>query len=178
MGSTEDEIEDELEKLMRPEHWESAIALIEQVAAERRSARLNWSHGWALFKLDRFFAAAQSLRRAVLQEVTNPVNHWALGVVLTECGDLHGAEHHLWKALSIKDSGLARLNLAIVYMNQRRFADAERVHLDGIDLKPNSRKRLEAYADFLDDRGRETEAAAIRDQAKTLPAKSPRQDLL
>lgn len=157
--------------LMRHERWESAIGLIEALPVEQRSAALNWSHGWALFKLEDFERAARSLRLAVAQEPGNPVSHWALGVVLKEGGDCVAAETHLLKALSIKDSGLARCSLALIYMEQGRLEEAERIHLDGLERKPSDRERVEAYADFLSDCGREKEATAAYARAETLPEK-------
>ena len=162
--------EAQVAELMHQERWEAAVNLIGDVAVEVRSGKLNWNHGWALFRLGRFTEAAQAFRRSALQDPSNrALSHWALGVVLREAGDLAPAEAHLLKALSIQDSGLARLNLAVLYMAQRRFEDAERVHLEGLRLKPTNRERLEAYADFLDDTARETEANEVRARASTLP---------
>ena len=169
-----DDVNARAQELMRSERWELAIELIEQVPMEARSADLNWNHGWALFKLDRFERAAQSLRRAVLQRSTHAVSHWALGVVLQAAGDPVAAEKHLRTALSLRDSGLARLSLAVMYMEQGRLDEAERIHVEGLELKPDDKQRVEAYADFLSDCGREPEARVQYARAAELPEKPSR----
>ena len=166
-----EEIDHQAEELMTREQWAAAVSLIDQVLPDERTARMHWHHGWALSKLEKFEPAAQSLQLCVAREPMNPIAHWALGVVLREHGDLRGAEHHLLTALSLRDSGLARLNLAVLYMDEGRLDDAERVHLDGLELKPNDRERVERYANFLSDCGRDAEAERQYARAATLPAR-------
>lgn len=166
---TSEEISARAEELMSQERWESALDLIEEIHVESRSWQLNWNCGWALLKLGRHKDAARALRRSVLQNPSEAICHWALGEALVECVELALAEKHLLVALSIRDGRLARCTLALLYMRQGRFEEAERVHLDGLQLKPASRERLEAYADFLDDTGREAEAGAARARAASLP---------
>jgi hypothetical protein len=57
-------------------------------------------------------------------------------------------------------------------LEQGRVQEGELVHLDGIRLKPDSRKRLEAYADFLSDIGRKAEAQEMLAKAEHLPRDS------
>ena len=172
---TLEEINARAQELMRQERWASAVDLIAGIEVEFRSAQLNWNCGWALFKLGRLRDAAHALRRSVLQDPSNAIGHWALGVVLKECNELTLAEKHLLTALSIRDSGMARLSLALLYMRLDRFEEAERIHLEGLQLKPADRERLEAYADFLEDTGREAEATAARARAAHMPPKPKRQ---
>ena len=171
---TLEQINARAEELMREERWEAAVDLIGGIQVESRSPQLNWNCGWALFQLGRLKDAAQALRRSILQSPSSAVGHWALGEVLAEGGELALAERHLLAALSIRDGATPRLSLAVVYMRQDRFEEAERVHLDGLELKPASRERLEAYADFLDDTGREAEASAARARAANMPTKPKR----
>jgi tetratricopeptide (TPR) repeat protein len=155
--------------LMGEEQWEAAIELIERLPEAARDKNLNWNHGWALFKLGRLEPAAASLCRCVLQDPAHAASHWALGVILSERDDLESAEKHFLTALGLKDSGLTRLTLALVYMKQGRLTDAERIHIEGLERKPNNRFRVEAYADFLSDCGREAEAQAQYARAQSLP---------
>ncbi len=58
---------------------------------------------------------------------------------------------------------------------QGRLDEADIVHLEGLRLKPWSRKRAEAYADFLFDIGREDEAkewAELAPQLSDRPRRS------
>jgi hypothetical protein len=47
-----------------------------------------------------------------------------------------------------------------------QFAEAEQVHLAGLDLKPESSERWDSYAIFLDDVGRLPEAEAAHKKAR------------
>jgi len=58
--------------------------------------------------------------------------------------------------------------LALLLMELGRFAEAEQLHLDGIQLKPKSRARWEAYSAFLSYVGRETEAQEAFAKAHTV----------
>ena len=77
---------------------------------------------------------------------------------MLESGDFDAAEAEFVEALKLRDGYLPRASLALLYLETGRKADAERVHLEGIELKPNSRERLESYGDFLWDVRREKEA--------------------
>jgi Flp pilus assembly protein TadD len=50
--------------------------------------------------------------------------------------------------------------LALVLMERGKFAEAEQVHLKGLELKPESPERWEGYACFLEDAGRRADAEA------------------
>jgi Tfp pilus assembly protein PilF len=88
---------------------------------------------------------------------------------LHESGDLAEAEAQLLTALSLQDGYLPRTDLARLYMRQGLLDKAEQVHLEGLRLRSDSRKRIEAYADFLSDVGRETEATEQYARAAKLP---------
>jgi Tfp pilus assembly protein PilF len=75
----------------------------------------------------------------------------------------------LREALRIHDSTPARLFLALVYMELGRSAEAEQIHLDGIRIDPESTERWNAYAAFLSDEGRETEAQEAYAKAHRSP---------
>lgn len=63
---------------------------------------------------------------------------------------------------------MVRQSLALTLMQQGKFEDAEKIHLEAINLKPEDYERLEAYGDFLSDVGREDEAQQIYAKASNL----------
>lgn len=153
---------------MKAEHWQAALQVIEEVDEPSRSWRLNWSHGWCLFKLAQCDRALNSLRRAVLQNARSPTCQFGLGAVLLEQGKLDEAARHLETSLGLKDSTITRLCLALTYVQQERLSDAERIHLEGIERRPRNHHRVEAYADFLSDCGRDAEAEAQYQKARRM----------
>lgn len=105
------------------------------------------------------------MERAVELDPIQFAGHFALGLALESLGRLEQAESSLRTALVLRDSGMARQALAVVLMEKGEFADAERVHLDGLEVNPDSANRWEGYADFLFDTGRIEEADAARQKA-------------
>jgi tetratricopeptide (TPR) repeat protein len=172
------EVHTRLSAAMAAGRWEDALALLEcepeLVAADPGIA---WSRGWALYKLKRLAEAAYQLQVACRLDSENPIRPWALGVVQSEMKDYAHAERNLLRALQLKDSGLARLSLAVVYMKQGRLTDAENIHLEGLRLRPNDRERIEAFADFLTDLDRSDEADALYARAAQLPSRAERRSL-
>jgi len=51
-------------------------------------------------------------------------------------------------------------------MQRGKLAEAEQVHLRGIELKPESADRWESYACFLDDVRRQSEAEVAHKKAR------------
>lgn len=162
---------------MTRESWQAAIRAVEQVSPGERTPGLNWDHGWALYKLGRFRQARVSLSRAVAQQPQSASFHWSLGVVLQELNKPREAEAQLLASLAIRDSSLGRLTLALLYMEQKRWEEAEAVHLEGLSKAPDDRERVEAYGDFLSDCGREAEAQEQYGRALTLPERVRKSDL-
>jgi Tfp pilus assembly protein PilF len=158
------------EVLMRRELWSEAIAFLEGHAQLVESDfSLSWTLGWAHFKQQHFAEAHRFLERATQLAPREWRGHWALGLSCRGLGQYDQAEASLREALRIRDSTPARLFLALVYMEQGRSAEAEQVHLDGIRLKPESAERWNAYANFLSDEGRETEAEEAYAKARRIP---------
>jgi tetratricopeptide (TPR) repeat protein len=159
----------QIEALMDIEAYDEIVSrLNEEPELDQSDFKLHWSLGWSYYKLQQYEEAAQWLRRAVEIEPFQFAGYFALGVTLAELGELEEAEGNLRLSLRLKDSSVARQALAVVLMEKGAFAEAERVHLDGLQVKPNSADRWEGYADFLSDTGRETEADQARLSAQTL----------
>jgi tetratricopeptide (TPR) repeat protein len=169
-----DEVTLTIDRLMHRKQWRRAIAVIETVPRSARTFGLWWNHGWALGKLDDWKASARSLTVAIRIDPDSPSGHWALGLAYSKNGHPRLAERHHLRSLDLRDSSLARLSLAVHYMGLGKFAAAEKIHLEGIALRPRDRLRLEQYADFLWDVGRRKEARSISRQAGKLPKHTKR----
>jgi len=167
--TSETDLKEEAAALMGEERWEAAANLLSgRLEIVTRDYELSWNAGWCFFRLSQFEKAVAGLRQAVLLDPQNPGGHWALGAALAESGDRGGAEAEYLKALDLRDGYLPRASLALLYLEMGRKADAEKVHLEGIRLKPDSRERLESYADFLCDVRREDEARQAYSKAEGL----------
>jgi tetratricopeptide (TPR) repeat protein len=163
---------DRIRRLCKEEKWAEAVMEARRVEPD---SEIAWSHGWALYKLGRFNDALSPLHDSLAlttDQKQQAVTHWAIGVVLREMGEVGQAEASFREALRIRDGYLPRLSLATLLLEQGRVQEGESVHLEGIRLKPDSRKRLEAYADFLSDIGREAEAQEMLAKAEHLPSDS------
>ena len=166
------ELFDQVELLMQRGRYVDAVALLRRRANETKNDwRLIWDWGWCYFKLDNFQAAKVHLRRATQLAPDNPVCHWAFGMVCQKAGNYRTAGKSLRKALSLKDSYIGRLCLAVTYMEVGKLEEAEQVHLQGIALKPDAAKRYKAYADFLFDVGRKKEERQVRQTAREIARK-------
>lgn len=158
-----------VDDLMLHERWTEAIAYLEaRPELVQSDYQLCWTLGWAHFKQAEFVAACRFLQQAAQMAPEEYAGHFALGTVYLELGKYNEAESSLRTALGIRDTSLARLTLALVYMEQGRSDEAEQVHLDGIAADPKSVERWEAYGDFLSDQGRGPEAEEAYARAKSL----------
>jgi tetratricopeptide (TPR) repeat protein len=162
--------------LMRNERWKAAVAFLEGHAGlVNGSFSLSWTMGWAYWKLEQFGEARRFLLQAI-RLAQRPrdecVGYWALGLSYRGLGQHYQAEASLRDSVRIGDYTPARLDLALLLVELGRSAEAEQVHLDGIQLKPQSRDRWEAYSDFLGDTGRETEAQEALTKAHSVPGGS------
>jgi tetratricopeptide (TPR) repeat protein len=148
--------------LMRNERWKAAVHFLEGHAElVKGDFSLSWTMGWAHCKQEQFGEARRFLLQAIrlAQEPRDEcVGHWALGLSNRGLGQYDQAEASLRESLRISDYFPARLELALLLTELGRSAEAEQVHLDGIQVKPKSSERWEAYSDFLSDAGRETAA--------------------
>ena len=157
------------DSMMKAERWADAIKIIKCVPSVAEADwRLSWNLGWCYFKLDRFEAARKHLSRATKLAPENPACTWALGTVYLKKRQFAKAEKNLVESLRTRDLHVARISLALTYLEQGRIEEAESVHLEGIKLKPKASGRYESYACFLSDVGREAEAKRMYRKAKQL----------
>ena len=166
------ELNQQIQAVMQTEDWQTAIALVQNHSEIVQTHwELSWNLGWSYFKLDRFKDARGHLLRATKLAPDNFACHWALGTVYRCLRNYKKAETSLLKSLSIKDSHIARIALALTYLEQGRVDEAEEVHLEGLRLEPNKGERYESYGAFLLDVGREEEAQQMSRKARNLKRK-------
>jgi tetratricopeptide (TPR) repeat protein len=150
-------------------HWDEVIAAIEsRLQKGSPSHELLWNIGWAHLKVDQYTKAASYLRKAIELGPPSHVYYGALGVSLLKIEEYDDAELWLLRALALRDTYLTRISLALAYHKQGLIEMAEAVHTEGIRAQPNHRGRLEAYADFLGDIGRDEESERVLEQAEKL----------
>jgi Tfp pilus assembly protein PilF len=149
--------------------WLAAIKLLKRdLAVDQKNWRCSWNIGWCYFNLGEFVDAQKYMMRAVRLAPENPICKWGLGSVYLKRRCYKKAEVLLSESLAIKDSYPTRIALALAYLSQRKVAEAEKTHLDGIRLKPKSSARYESYGAFLSDVGREEEASTMNEKAREL----------
>jgi len=153
--------------LMQEERWVDAITLIElHPSLFEQDAELSWNLGWAYFKLENWKTAQVHLSRARDLNPKWSAVWWTVAAAEMEAGVLDEAERNAKESLRIRDSSNARRVLALILMQRGKLAEAEQVHLRGIELKPESADRWESYACFLDDVRRQTEAEVAYQKAR------------
>lgn len=159
-----------IETLMAAERWDEALAAAEVKLAEQpQDPELLWVAGWASLQLEQYARAEPYLHKAAELGPVDHFRYWAFGLSLLELGNYAAAELWLLRALAIRDSYRARIALALAYHKQGLIEVAEAVHREGVRLQPKHRDRMEAYADFLSDIGREEDASRMYEEAKGLP---------
>jgi Flp pilus assembly protein TadD len=157
------------EPLMKGEHWLDAIKLLsERSSGAGKHWKLSWNLGWCYFKLDRFDEARRHMTRANKLAPDNAICKWGLGSVFLKKRQFKKAEVILSESLRIKESDRSRTALALAYLAQGKTAEAEKVHLENIRLKPKDSERYESYAAFLSDVGREAESEKMMQKARVL----------
>lgn len=166
-----DRLAETISSLLEESSWHEAIRMLEnRLELVNQHWDLSWNLGWAFFKLNDLSNAATYLAQSVRLNPDKAATHWAFATVLAEMGESAKAETEFFASLSLKDSYLARIGLALLYCRQGLFEKAERIHLEGLRLVPTSRERVEAYADFLSDMGRKDEANQQYARATQLPS--------
>jgi Flp pilus assembly protein TadD len=133
-----EQLNEQIVAVMQAEDWLGAIDFAHHhIEIIRTDYELSWNLGWAYFKLDRFLEAGTHLLRATKLAPENVAGHWALGTVYGCLRNYKKAEASLVRSLSLKDSHIARIELALTYQKQRKFDEAEHIHREGLKLKPN-----------------------------------------
>lgn len=145
--------------LMAKEKWQEAAAELLQITrVQPEDADSLWNPGWCYFKVQEFESAVSFLDQACALAPDRAVFHWALATALAETESVSRAEAEFHRALGLYDGYLAWAGLALLLQKQGRLSEAEAAHREAIARRPDSRERVEAYADFLFDTGREDEA--------------------
>lgn len=163
------ELRERAEAIMDEERWGDAIQLLEaRPELIDDDYALSWDLGWAYFKLEAYESAEPHLARATKLRPRSAAGWWALGEVQRHTDRLAEAERNLKRALTLKDGALRRLSLTIVLIERGKCAEAEQVHLEGLELDPDSADRWRYYAGFLEDAGRTREAAEAEKKARRL----------
>ncbi len=151
---------------MKKKRWLPAIKLLEnRSVVVEENWRFSQDLGWCYFQLDKFEDARKHMVRATRLAPENPACKCGLGMVYIMSKHFSKAEVVLRESLTMEESLLARIGLALAYLSQGKVEDAERIHLEGIRLKPRSSRRHACYAAFLSDVGRETEALIMEKKA-------------
>jgi Flp pilus assembly protein TadD len=164
-----EEIWKRAEPLMKEERWLDAIKVLNQGSSGRvRHWKLSWNLGWCYFKLRRFNDARKHMTRANELAPDSAVCKWGLGSVYLKKRQFKKAEAVLAESLRIKEWHNARTSLALAYLEQGKIAEAERMHVENIKLKPKDAGRYESYAAFLSDVGREAEAEQILQMVRAM----------
>jgi Flp pilus assembly protein TadD len=163
------EIWELIHPIMNMERWFEAIKLLKNnLSIVQEDWKLSWNLAWCYFKIGRLGQARTYMIRAVKLAPASATCRVGLGTVYLEMKQFKKAQTNCAESLRLKDSYYARITLALAYMNQGKFTEAEKVHLEGIRLKPKASRRYEAYADFLSDAGREDQAQTMYRKAKEL----------
>ena len=155
--------------VMNMERWVEAIKLLKsEFSIVKNDWNLSWNLAWCYFKLNRLDQARTHMIRATKLAPDNFICRFGLGAVYLQRKQYRKAVANCAESLRLKDSHVARINLALAYMKQGKLTEAEKVHLEGIKLKPKSNRRYDSYACFLSDVGREEEAQRMYRKAKKL----------
>lgn len=155
--------------LLEAKRWEDAIAAAESgLAQQPDDPDLLWIIGWANVKLDRYTQAVPHLLNSARLGPIDHERYWALGVSFFETGEFGRAEVWLLRGLAVRDTYDNRISLALLYMKQQDTEMAEAVHKEGLRLQNSDPDRVEAFADFLSDIGRDDEATRMYERAREL----------
>lgn len=164
--------------LMTGEKWNDSIELLESnISNIDFTWKHYWSLAWSYFKLNSYNKAVQEFENALSNVPKNKKSKAIclcfLGIAVEKTGDSERSKKLLEQSLNLRDNGLTRLSLAIKYMELGDLRQAELIHKEGLELKPNHPYRLNNYAAFLEDVGRQEEANVIYKKIKnTMPNNS------
>ncbi|MBT30007.1 MAG: hypothetical protein CMO01_10145 [Thalassobius sp.] len=165
-------IYEQTSQLLKEHQWEEVIQLLSpRVLEQKEDWKLYWNAGWANYKKADFAEAVNLFTKAC--KVTRSENDEAvcltfIGIAQVEAQDYQSALENLMDAVLISDSNLARKSLAMTFMKMDDLGSAEKVHQEGLKLKPNDKERLAAYGNYLMDTGRYDEADEIKKKIEKL----------
>ena len=117
-----------------------------------------WSRGWSCYLREEYAEAIACFREATAIDPESHAAHYALASALSDDGEMEEAELEFRRTLALRDFSLAWAGLALLYLRAGKIELAEQTHLEAMRLRPYSRERVEAYADYLWDVGREEES--------------------
>lgn len=165
------ELNNRVASLMRNEQYQESVELLEkEISHSEGNWQLLWNFGWCYYQIDEVDKAQQQFSKALELSDNHPICLWALGTVYLDKNEFKKAEIFFSESLQAKESYRVRLSLALALMEQEKFEEAEKIHLEAINLKPKNYERLDAYGDFLSDVGREDEAQQMYAKAENLKA--------
>lgn len=118
MNNESEGLHERVDELMGAEKWSEAIGLIEKSNLCEADARLSWNLGWAYFKLENWRLAENHLSRTTTLDPKLAAGWWALGAAQEEAGNLVEAEQNVKKALSLRESTICRILLALILMTR------------------------------------------------------------
>src|SRR5207245_1414524 len=158
-AASNDEVYKRASYLMWKERWADAIRLLKpECNAAKCDWRSCWNLGWCYFKIGNLDLARKQLVHATRLSPTNAACKWALGIVYLDLKQFRKAEAILAESLTIKETHNTRIALALAHLAQGKVTEAEKIHLEGIRLRPKRSEGYESYAAFLSDVGRAAEA--------------------
>ena len=154
---------------MRKGRWRSAIKIIKlRPDVVEEDWRFSLNLGWCYLSLHKFDTARKHMLQATRMKPENPICKVGLGAVYLKRKQFKKAEVVFTESLRIKELLVTRACLALAYLSQGKVAEAERIYLEGIRLKPKSSRIYTGYAAFLSDVGRKTESQRMEEKARKL----------
>ena len=91
--------------------WREAISLCAAAPASDVTPDVTWNWAWAHFKVGELTTAKALLEEAANLRPEHPATLWALGVVLLRLGLPGQSKVYFRRALELKESTIARLDL-------------------------------------------------------------------
>lgn len=176
-------IKETMTRMMAQERWLEAInfgkqSLLNNIFYLGKDDEFHWNIGWCYFKEKMYPDALIFMNRAVELDSTSDTNHWGLGIVSEYGESPEKAELHYLRALALKESSFVRMALATSYLQRGMISMAKQIHLEGLRIAPNSKKKLESYADFLHDIGDFNEIATIQSRISKINEQKLINDLM
>lgn len=153
-------------QLMKEHQWEKVLKILDsKTLEENKSWKLLWNLAWSYYKLDKFAEALDKFHKAAeyaTDEKDKAICLTFMGITELQLEKFDNALKYLQDSLLIEDSTLTRKSLALALMHLDDFKSAQKIHEEGLKLKPKNKERLAAFGDFLLDMGMVNEAEEIK----------------